>query len=544
MSARGAAIALGYVAATALAFPHPVGERVLDLGLVLAWLSPAFLLLAIDGLAPARALRRGFALGWVAHAIVLHWAWVVTVRYGGVDPVLGLLAPPGMALYPALFVGAFAALASALRARGASGPFAFAALFTALDHARSWLLGGFPWATIGYAQHENPALLGLAAATGVYGLSFAVALGGAALARIARARRIDAPALAALGGVALLHAAGLAVRPAEIPADAPRVRIGAVQGNVPQDAKWVRERFATTLADYEEGTRVAAEQGARLVAWPESAITRLLELDGAVRERIESLARSTGAALVVGSVGSDTDALGRVTDYYDSAFAVAPDGGWVDRYDKTHLVPFGEYLPLRSLLERIATAIATGIASGDVTAGERPRAVDVPLAGGAADGIEAARTAGRVPASVRIGIPVCYELLFPDLVRRFARDGASVLVAITNDAWYGRTGAPYQFLAMTALRSAETGLWTVRAANTGVSAVIDERGRVREETRIFEPAVLVADVPLRTAAGGATPYVRFGDVFAYGCYVVAACAGLVARRGAARSAGGADAAEG
>ncbi|MCA9510321.1 MAG: apolipoprotein N-acyltransferase, partial [Myxococcales bacterium] len=332
--------------------------------------------------------------------------------------------------------------------------------------------------------------------------------------------------------------------PVEIPADAPRVRIGAVQGNVPQDAKWVRERFATTLADYEEGTRVAAEQGARLVAWPESAITRLLELDGAVRERIEALARSTGAALVVGSVGSDTDALGRVTDYYDSAFAVAPDGGWVDRYDKTHLVPFGEYLPLRSLLERIATAIATGIARGDVTAGERPRAVDVPLAGGAADGIEAARAAGRVPASVRIGIPVCYELLFPDLVRRFARDGASVLVAITNDAWYGRTGAPYQFLAMTALRSAETGLWTVRAANTGVSAVIDERGRVREETRIFEPAVLVADVPLRTAAGGATPYVRFGDVFAYGCYVVAACAGLVARRGAARSAGGADAAEG
>jgi len=510
-----------YLAATALAFPYCVAATVVDLGLALAWLSPAALLLATRDLAPARALRRGFVLGLAAHAAILHWAYVVTVDYGGVHPLLGLLAPPGMAIYPALFVAAFAAAASALRSRGACGPFALSALWVALDHGRSWFLGGFPWATIGYAQHRNAALLGLASVAGVYGLSFAVALFGAALARAVEARRIDRTGLAALATVVALHAAGLALRPPALGADAPRLRIGAVQGNVPQDAKWVRERFAQTLADYEAGTRQAAGQGAALVAWPESALTRLLDLDPDLQARLSALAASTEAALVVGSVGSAADDFGRVTDYYDSAFAIAPDGRFLDRYDKTHLVPFGEYLPLRGLLERFASAIATGIAHGDVSAGERPRAIDLEVRA-------AGEAGGSVAERVRVGVPICYELIFPDLVRRFVRDGASVLVAITNDAWYGRSGAPYQFLAMTALRSAETGVWTVRAANTGVSAIIDERGRVREGTPIFEPAVVVADVPLRRAEQGATFYVRFGDVFAYAC---AAFVALAAVRG-------------
>jgi apolipoprotein N-acyltransferase len=133
---------------------------------------------------------------------------------------------------------------------------------------------------------------------------------------------------------------------------------------------------------------------------------------------------------------------------------------------------------------------------------------------------------------VKAGVPICYELLFPDLVRRFVKDGGQVLLGITNDAWYGKTGAPHQFLAITALRSAETGAWTVRAANTGVSAVIDGRGRVRERTAIFERGLIVADVPLLPGATGAsgagkapigaTFYTRHGDVFAWTCWLVAA----------------------
>jgi len=135
--------------------------------------------------------------------------------------------------------------------------------------------------------------------------------------------------------------------------------------------------------------------------------------------------------------------------------------------------------------------------------------------------------------TVRVGIPICYELIFPDRVRRFVADGAQVLLAITNDAWYGRTGAPYQFLAMTAVRSAENGVWTARAANTGVSAIIDSRGRVRSRTRIFERDLLVGDLPLRASPAGGTFYARHGDIFAYGCWAAIAALALA---GAARKA--------
>jgi apolipoprotein N-acyltransferase len=215
----------------------------------------------------------------------------------------------------------------------------------------------------------------------------------------------------------------------------------------------------------------------------------------------------------VGAVGLAPRGPDTYPDLFDSALLYDAEGTRTDRYDKSHLVPFGEYLPLRTLLGQFIRAVATGAAGRDVTPGAGPRALVLPT--------------GREPI-VTVGVPICYELLFPDLVRRFAGGGAQVLFAITNDAWYGRTGAPHQFLAMTALRSAETGLWTARAANTGVSALIDARGRVKERTGIFEEGLVVGDVPLRD--GPATFYARHGDGFAFACWVVSLGLAVRARR--------------
>jgi apolipoprotein N-acyltransferase len=535
VTARNRVGIAAFAAASFLAFPQVVAGRVVDLGLLLAWVAPACLVVALDGLAPRRAAWAGFWAGWLAHAAILHWIYVVTAVYGHAPAAVGVIAAVGLALYMAAFTTAQGAAWAWLAGRGRAGPFAFAALWAALDHARHFVLTGFPWGVIGYAQHENPWLLGLAPFTGVVGLSFVTALGGAGLALlwpgVTPAAGVRRPrALAALAAVAVALGLGaLSNATAERPSGG-SLRVGLLQGNVDQGVKWSPGFAEDTMLVYEDLSRRAVARGARLVVWPETAVPGSVETEPGFGPRLSTLAQELGVVMVIGAVGVEP----WEGDYrfFDSAYVYDGKGARLDRYDKAHLVPFGEYLPSRELFGRFVRAIATGIARDDVTPGAGPRASPLPFdpdAGGPPATLEAVRR-GEVERRVLAGLPICYELLFPDLVRRFAGAGGELLVAITNDAWYGRSGAPYQFLAITALRSAETRLWTVRAANTGVTALIDERGRVLEQTPIFEQALLVGDVPLRGPGAEGTFYVRHGEVFAGGCWALLLVFGILGAR--------------
>jgi apolipoprotein N-acyltransferase len=495
----------GYAAIAFLAYPQPVAGRVLDLGILLAWLAPAALLLGLDGLGVRRAAWLAFLASLAAHSAILHWIYIVTVRYGHAPPVVGVLAPVALASYIAAFSALFGAGAALFARARVKSPLAVALLWTALDHLRSFALSGFPWATLGYAQHGNPALLPLASLGGVYALSFLSVLGGASLARVVRLRRLDAAAGSGFATVLLAHAIGFGISAAEPDeADLPRLRVAVLQGNIDQGVKWSPEWAESTLEIYEALSKQAAAQGARVIVWPETAVPGAIDPGRDDHLRFERLARETGAALVVGAVGLEFGPGSTLVGVTDSAFVFDASGELAHRYDKTHLVPFGEYVPLQDLFGRLFRAVARGIAEIGVSAGERPRALVFAVPGAAAE--------------LTAGVPICYELLFPELMRRFVSDGAEVLFAITNDAWYGKTGAPHQFLAITALRSAETRVWTARAANTGVSAIIDARGRVRRQTRIFERDLLVEDVTLRPAPAGGSFYARHGDVFAGLCW--------------------------
>ena len=493
---------------TPLAFPHelPTGGAI-DLGLGFAWLVPAALAIGIAGRTPRQAARDAFLASFAGHCLLFHWFAVVTVVYGGMPFALGILAP----LVPALYVAPFTALfAAGWRAIATLGPAASiaagAALWVAVDWLRGHLFGGFPWATLGYALHLDWPLLTWTRYGGVYALSFAAAAVGLALGRMvlepgAAARRT---LVVTSAGLAIAHALGwLGAEPREPDPAAPVARVAAVQGNVNQGEKWDAARRERIFAGYLRLSREAGLQGVDWIVWPETALPGLLEVDAELRGGLAGLVRQARAELMVGGMGIDLTPEGRATAYYDSAFHLDRTGRLIDRYDKTHLVPFGEFVPLRSLLGRFFQSLATGLASADVTRGTAPRALPMKLADGAA---------------ARVGVPICYELLFPHLVRRFAADGAGVLLAITNDAWYGRTGAPHQFLAMTALRAAENRRWTVRAANTGISAIIDGQGRVRSRSALFEEAVVVGEVPIADS-GAATFYSRQGDVFAILCVV-------------------------
>jgi len=510
--ARSAWLA-AFVLCTVFAFPQRIGERMLDGGLFLAWCVPACLVLGIQGLTPRRAAARAFFASLLAHALILHWLFIVTVTFGQASPVLGVCAPIAIGAYIALFSAVFALVWARWAQRGRAGPFLGACLWVVLDYLRGYVLSGFPWAVLGYAQHENFWLLPLASATGVYGLSFAVALGGLGLAEFAlhtsgagvRWRRAGA----ALFGVLLAHAAGWFLGSEPLSPPVATARMAALQGNISQGVKWSPEWAEETLEIYFDLTRRAAEQGAQVILWPETAVPGSIETDPELRERLADLAQEVSATLVLGAVGVEFD--GEQPLFYDSAYVVTAEGEYSDRYDKTHLVPFGEYIPLRRLFGFFLQAVARGMAPDSVTAGPAPRSVWIDFPG-----------TGALP----VGIPICYELLFPHSVRALAVESASALLAMTNDAWYGSTGALDQFLAMTAVRSAETRLWTLRAANTGISARIDPKGRVREQTAIFERELLVAEIPLFAAPGGHSLYARAGDVFAGACWIAVLSGGL------------------
>ena len=198
----------------------------------------------------------------------------------------------------------FGAGAALFARAGVASPFAVALLWTALDHLRSFALTGFPWATLGYAQHLNPALLPLASLGGVYALSFLSVLGGASLARVVRLRKLDSASASGLAAVALAHAVGLGISAAE-PDEAglPRLRVAVLQGNIDQGVKWSSDWAESTLRIYEDLSRRAAAQGARLIVWPETAVPGAIDPGRDEHLRFERLARETGAALVVGAVG-------------------------------------------------------------------------------------------------------------------------------------------------------------------------------------------------------------------------------------------------
>jgi apolipoprotein N-acyltransferase len=276
------------------------------------------------------------------------------------------------------------------------------------------------------------------------------------------------------------------------------LRVGLIQGNVSQDEKWNPERATAIVQTYIDLTREASGKGARFILWPESALPFFFQEDPLVGDRVRQLAFQTHSYLLFGSDQIERSAPPR---YFNSAFLVDPDGTVAAIYRKMHLVPFGEYVPVKRLLFFAGPLVQ---AVSDFSAGDR--IVLLPVAGH--------------PASTAI----CYEVVYPDLARQATLSGSQLLTTITNDAWFGRSSAARQHFEMASLRAIEQGRYLARAANTGISGVVDPYGRVLVRSGLFEQAALVGDVRFLTAL---TVYARIGDAFAYAC-AVATLVALVA----------------
>ncbi len=473
-----------------LSFPSP------DMGAV-AFVALVPLLLAIRGETPARAFCWGTLAGLLFYLGSISWVTRTMTTYGGLSVPLSAVILLALACYLALYAGLFCC-GTALVARAAwpIGLLAPPALWVGVEYLRSYALTGFPWALLGYTQYRSDPLLPIASVAGVYGLSFLVVLVNVALADFASggSGRLRTMLLAGVVALALVWSPRL-LSPLAAPAS-PEQELGVVlvQGNVDQAVKWNSAMQAATIDLYRRLSLEAAARAPGLIVWPETAVPFFLRYEPRLRGRVLDVAAETGSYLLVGSPDMEPSAGGPRGDrYYNSAFLVSPNREVMSKYDKIHMVPFGEYVPLKSILFFVQK-LAYGI--GDFEGGRTYTIFQFP--GG------------------RFGATICYEAIFPDQVRRYVKEGAEFLVNITNDAWFGRSAAPAQHLAMAALRAAENRRYLIRAANTGISAIVDPRGRIVQASGLFVPAVISGRIQLQRSE---TFYTRHGDLFAWVCVV-------------------------
>ncbi len=487
---------------------------------VLSWFALAPLLIALLRARPAGDLEiagslrlrpatpwQGFLLGYVCgiiwYAGTCYWIYDTMRQYGGLSAPEALLALFLFSCYLGLYHGLFGLLVCLLAGSGRDfrrplvvAPF----LWVAVELARTRVTG-YPWNLLGIAQVDNLALSRIAASTGVYGISFEIALVNIAVAAAFLVPREKRGALlaAALAAAAVLQAGRLVDAP---PAKADHAAL-LVQHNIPVAVDWnpaLVQQTLRELTDLTETSVAKSEAGSAavkidLVIWPESPAPFLTN-DAAFRDATSAMARDNSSWTVVGAIGTSqtTASGGQAGPLFNSAALIDPLGEWTTRYDKIHLVPFGEYLPFPSVFS---------------------------FAGGLTKEVgEFQRGASRQPLDAgnqRLGLFICYESIFPDEVRQFANNGAQVFVNISNDGWYGDSGAYAQHLNQTRMRAIENNRWLLSATDTGVTASIDPWGRVVAQIPRKERTALVAPYGLTSVT---TFYSRHGDWFAFGCAII------------------------
>jgi apolipoprotein N-acyltransferase len=464
------------------------------------------LLFGIAAGSTRRAALCGLTGGLCHFLLLLYWIVIVLGKYGGLAWFISLQALLLLALYMSLYFSLFGLLAQAILR---SFPAALAlwllpGLWVGFDWLRSVLFTGFPWMDLGYALYKVPVLIQIADVVGHHGVTYLVIFINTLLFLLVRTRQSLAgcllliiPACCLIGGAGVYATKRLAeVTEQSAAATTPRMTIGIVQGNIDQSIKWSPSQQQATVTTYlaETDALIAASLSPSLVVWPETALP-FYPPDNSHMEPLKKLVAGRDLGLLTGAPWYQIiDRKARKVRFFNSALLLAPNGEFTGKYYKSHLVPFGEYVPLKKFLPFLAPLVE---AVGDFSAGE----IDQPL----------------LWKESRAGILICFESVFPEISRQWVKAGANVLVNLTNDAWYGKSSAPHHSLAMAVLRAVETRRSLVRSANTGISAFIAPSGTIEDQSAIFVPWAATREVVL---SGEETVFVRHGHLFAPVCLVI------------------------
>jgi len=449
----------------------------------LALLSPAILYgLLLPAMTGKRAFIIGQAYGTGLWCVGAFWLYTSIHVYGATPVWLALIMIALMGLGMGLFHGFLALLFNRVVGKQ---PLSFAALWVLQEWMKTWLFTGFPWLFVGYAFTEQYWLSSLAPVAGVFAISFVAILLAASIVELLRRRggyMVVAVTLLIISTLLWL------INPQWTkPKGTPDLSVSLIQGNIPQDLKWLTEYQVETLNIYAKLT--STEWGRDLILWPESSIPMFqTEAVGFINEMVK-MAKATDTTWVTGIPYKDEAAFDATQDkyppFYNSVVALGADAEGL--YKKQRLVPFGEYIPFEGLLDILPNLAG----SQDIMSYSRGNDEQLPL-----------QVRGH-----NLGAAVCYEVAYPDTTRKNAIN-TDFLLTISNDAWFGTSAGPLQHLQMVQMRALENGRWFMRATNTGVTAIIDHKGRIVERAPQFERTVLRGNVQARV---GNTPFMRFGN---------------------------------
>ena len=417
-----------------------------------------------------QALLLGFATGVAGYVGIIYWIAYVVVNYGYLPVYLGIIIMLLLACYLSVYLAIFAAGVTYFKKKI---PLYLIApvLWICLEYCKSHLLTGFPWENLGYSQYLNLYLIQFADVLGVFGLSFLIVLVNVTLFEIIIKRSKREYILVAVVSLILIgvYIYGIlrvnSIDKQLLSESVPSMEVSLIQGNIDQSIKWNENFQKETINIYEDISLKNIPVNGGLIVWPETAVPFNFQDENDLRRQIKNISIKTKNNFIFGSISYLR--RNHYVDFYNSAYLLSPEGEVKGRYDKVHLVPYGEYVPLRNVFPFI-NGLTAGL--GDFATGE-----------------------GYFPLSFsdrKMGVLICYEGILPNAARMYKKESADLLVNITNDAWFGSTSAPYQHLSMTIFRAVETRLYLIRAANTGISAIVDPRGVIVGQTNIFQKDAL------------------------------------------------------
>jgi apolipoprotein N-acyltransferase len=479
-----------------------------------AWIALVPLMLSINHESFGSGFRLGMISGMVHYLTLIYWLVPTMEIYGHLPVYLSLPLLILLCAYLSIYTGLFSGIVSWFSGKSHFALLGAPVLWVSLEYVRSILFTGFPWEFLGHSQYPKLHLIQLCDIVGVYGISFLVSASSTVIAVIilyvtgkdwygkSIRRRIPVASIVILIGMlsgSWFYGSQAIRKTDQLVSESPSVRISVLQGNIEQSEKWDPRYQLETIKRYVTLSQEAYRDQPDLIVWPETATPFYFLKDLTLSLLVLQGIKQIESDFLIGSPSYSEDKPS--TEYYNSAFLIHPRDGVSGRYDKAHLVPYGEYVPLKKWLPFVGKMVEH---VGDFHAGKKGSVLKWQKG--------------------ELGPLICYEAIFPYLSREMVRNGAKILVNITNDAWYGKTSAPYQHFSMAVFRAVENRRALVRSANTGISGFIDPCGRIISETQLFERAYMTRPIPVLQKE---TLYTRFGDWFAKGCAALSLVGGCM-----------------